>query len=163
MTWLNYIIDTSWNKHWVQYIKYTSEYILNLQIHQHSLLTRKVFSRQNLSAQVFCSISSGSSSSLHHIHLQFISIFKSPSSSSHLYLQVTFIFKSSSPGSVSLLDIDHPSISIISGFGSSLDLDHLCWIIITGSSRVLSHDSSRHRKFYRANPFSCWLCGLDSM
>ena len=28
----------------VQYIKYTSEYILKLQIHQHSLLTREVFS-----------------------------------------------------------------------------------------------------------------------
>ena len=37
----------------VQYIRYKSEYILNLQIHQHSLLTRKVFSRQNSSAQVF--------------------------------------------------------------------------------------------------------------
>ena len=28
----------------IQYIKYTSEYISKLQIHQHSLLTRKVFS-----------------------------------------------------------------------------------------------------------------------
>ena len=37
----------------IQYIKYTSEYIPKLQIHQHSLLTRKVFSRHNSSAQVF--------------------------------------------------------------------------------------------------------------
>ena len=28
----------------IQYMKYTCEYILKLQIHQHSLLTRKVFS-----------------------------------------------------------------------------------------------------------------------
>ena len=28
----------------IQYMKYTSEYIRKLQIHQHSLLTRKVFS-----------------------------------------------------------------------------------------------------------------------
>ena len=28
----------------IQYMKYTSEYIPKLQIHQHSLLTRKVFS-----------------------------------------------------------------------------------------------------------------------
>ena len=37
----------------IQYMKYKSEYILKLQIHQHSLLTRKVFSRHNSSAQVF--------------------------------------------------------------------------------------------------------------
>ena len=34
----------------VQYIRYTSEYITKLQIHQHSLLTRKVFSLHNLNA-----------------------------------------------------------------------------------------------------------------
>ena len=28
----------------IQYMKYTSQYIPKLQIHQHSLLTRKVFS-----------------------------------------------------------------------------------------------------------------------
>ena len=37
----------------IQYMKYTSEYIPKLQIHQHSLLTRKIFSRHNSSAQVF--------------------------------------------------------------------------------------------------------------
>ena len=33
----------------IQYMKYTSEYILKLQIHQQSILTRKVFSLHNLS------------------------------------------------------------------------------------------------------------------
>ena len=149
----------------LQYIRSTSEYILKLQLHQHSLLTRKVFTRHNLSAQVFFFVSSGSSSGLRHLQI-------------HLHLQVIFICKSSS------LDLDHLSIwSIITGSGSSLDidhhgtssldldhlsiwiiitgldLDHYCWIIITGfgSTLVLSHDSSRHRKFYRASPFSCWL------
>ena len=50
----------------LQYIRNTDEYILKLQIHQHSLLTRKVFSRHNLSAQVFFS---GSSLSSCHLHL----------------------------------------------------------------------------------------------
>ena len=39
----------------IQYMNYTSEYILKLQIHQHSLLTRKVFSWHNRLAQVFFS------------------------------------------------------------------------------------------------------------
>ena len=100
----------------IQYIKYISEYILKLQIRQHSLLTRKVFSRQNLSTQVFFFVSSGSSSS--HLCLQFIFIFRSSSSSSNLHL-----------------DLDHHSIwIIITGSGSSLDLNHHhCWIIITGA------------------------------
>ena len=130
-------------------IRYTSEYILKLQIHQHFLLTRKVFSRHNLSAHVFFSVSSGSSMSFHHVHLRFIFIFKLSSSSSHLHIQVIFIFKSSSSS-----DLDH-HWNIITGSGSSLDLDHHYWIIITGSSQVLSHDSSHHRKFYKAGPFSC--------
>ena len=51
----------------IQYMKYISEYIRKLQIHQHSLLTRKVFSRHKSSAQVFII---GSSSKLdHHQHL----------------------------------------------------------------------------------------------
>ena len=44
-------------------IRYTSEYILKLQIHQHSLLTRKVFSWHNSSAQVFVT---GTSSKMDH-------------------------------------------------------------------------------------------------
>ena len=100
----------------VQYIRNTCEYIPMLQLHQDSLLTRKVFYWHNLSAQFFFSVSSGSSSS-------------------HLHRQVIFI-KS----------------------GSSLDLDHhWIWIITAGSSWVLSLDSSLHRKFYRASPFSCWM------
>ena len=115
---------------WVQYIRYTSEYILKLQLHQHSLLTRKVFSRHNLSTQVFFSVSSRSSLSSHHIHLQ-----------------VIFIFKSASSGSgSSSLDLDHHSICIIiTGSRSSLYLDHHHWIwIITGSgssSLNLDHHS----------------------
>src|SRR5882757_5845852 len=64
----------------VQYMKYTNEYIPKLQIHQHSLLTRKVFSRHNLSAQVLFSVSFGSSSS--HLH-QIWSITGSSSSLDH--------------------------------------------------------------------------------
>ena len=45
--------------------KYTSEYIPKLQIHQHSLLTRKVFSWHSSSTQVFIT---GSSSKLDHHH-----------------------------------------------------------------------------------------------
>ena len=130
---------------------------MKLKIHQLSLLTRKVFSRHNLSARVFFFVSSGSSSSLHHLHLQVISIFKSPSSSSHLHLDLDHhSIQIIITGSGSSLDLDQ-LWSIISGSGSSLNLDHLCQIIITRYSWVLSHDSSCHRKFYKANPFSCWL------
>ena len=91
----------------VQYIRYTNEYIPKLQIHQHSLLTRKVFSRHNLSAQVFFSVSYRSSSShLHH----------------------WIIIKSGS-----LLDLEHHWIIIKSG--SSLDLEHH-WIIINSKSSL---------------------------
>ena len=108
-------------------IRYTSEYIQKLQINQHSLLTRKVFSRHNLSSQVFFSVSSGLSSS--HLHLQVIFIFKSSSPSSHLHCQVIFIFKSSSSS------LDHHLIWIITG--SSLSLDHH-WIIIIITASTIS-------------------------
>ena len=51
------------------------------------------------------------------------------------------------------------SLAVITGCRSSLNMDHhWIWIITrSGSSLVLSHDSSHHRKFYRASPFSCWL------
>ena len=42
----------------IQYIRYTSEHIPKLQIHQHSLLIRMVFSWHNSSAQVFVTRSS---------------------------------------------------------------------------------------------------------
>jgi len=126
--------------------KYTSEYILKLQIHQRSLLTRKVFPRHNLSAQVFFSVSYGSSSSPHHLHLQVISIFKSPSSSSHLHLDLDrhsiWIISAASS-----LDLDHPSIWIITIGSSSLD-HHGCYLMILlviGSSTEpsLFHDGCR--------------------
>ena len=96
----------------IQYIKYTSEYVSELQIHPHSLLTRKVFSWHNLSARLFLFVSSGSS---------------------YLHLQVIFIFKSSSS-----LDLDHLWIWNINGSRSSLlDHHHRCYLLIllvTGSS-----------------------------
>ena len=107
----------------VQYIRYTSEYIPKLQLHQHSLLTRKVFSRHNLSAQVFFSVLSGSSSSPCHLHLQVIFTW--------IWI-ITWSLSSS-------LDLNHPSIWIISG-ASSLDLyQPLIWIISAGSSILNLH------------------------
>ena len=124
----------------------TSEYSSKLQLHQHSLLTRKVFFRHNFQHKA---------SSLYHIDLhRVLVIFKSSSSSSHLDLQVIFIFKSSSSS-----DLDHHSIWIITGHhhwiwiitghhhwiwiitgsGSSLNLDHFFWIIITQSGSSLGH------------------------
>ena len=169
----------------LQQIRNTSEYISKLQLHQHSLLTRKVFSRHNLSAQVFFSISSRSSSSS-----------KSSSSSSHLHLQVIWIQIISQSGSSQnwiWIIIEHhhwiwiitrsgssslDQIWIITRSGSSLDLDHHCWIwiitrsrslrvIITGSGSqldlvIIMCVLSRHRNFYRASPFSCQLQAYPS-
>ena len=105
----------------VQYIRYTSEYISKLQIHQHSLLTRKVFSRHNFQHKSY---------SLYLLdHHRVLVIFKSSSSSSHLHLQVIFII-----GSGSSLDLDHHSIWIITVFGSSLDI-----ITRSGSSLDMDH------------------------
>ena len=67
----------------IQYMKYTSEYIPKLQIHQRSLLTRKVFSRHNLSAQVFFS---GSSLDHHPVRI----IIKSGSSLDHHWIIIKF-------------------------------------------------------------------------
>ena len=111
----------------VQHIRYTNGYIPKLQIHQHSLFTRKVFSRHNLSAQVFFSVSSVSSLSSHHLHLQVIFIW--------IWIITRYVS--------SLLNLDHHSIwIIITGSGSSsLDLDHhSIWIIITGSGSSLNLD-----------------------
>ena len=85
------------------------KYIPKLQLHQHSLLTRKVFSRHNFHHW---------SSSLYQLDHLIICIFKSSSYSSHLHLQVFFIFKSSSS-----LDLDHLSIWII------MEHHHWIWII----------------------------------
>ena len=119
----------------LQYIRNISEihsevtYTSTLPLNQEGILSTQFL------AQVFFSVSSGSSSSLRH-------------------LQVIFII-----GSGSSLDLDHHWIWIITRSGSLL-LDHHYWIwIITrsGSTLMLSHDSSRHRNLYRASSFSCWL------
>ena len=120
------MIETSQNE--LQYIRYIEEYIPQLHIHQHSLLTRKVFFRHNFQHW---------SSSLYQLdHL----VFKSYSSSSHHRLQVIIGSGSSwniITGSGSSLDLDHHHWT---GSGSSLDLDHYCWIIITGSGSSLDLD-----------------------
>ena len=112
----------------IQYKKYTSEYIPKLHIHQHSLLTRKVFSRHNLSTLIFFSVSTRSS---RHLHLQVIFI---------LDLDHHWIWIITGTSS---LDLDHHHwIWIITGSGSSsLDLDHhSIWIIITRSRSSLDLD-----------------------
>ena len=125
MTWLKYITNTSRNKHRVTIHKKYKWIHSEVTLHQHSLLTRKVFSRHNLTTQVFFSVSSGSSSSLHHLHLQVISIFNSYSSSSHIHHRIWIIIGSRS----SSLDLDHHSIWIIIAGSSSLD-HHGCYLMI---------------------------------
>ena len=122
MTQIHYNISR--NKNWVTIDK---KYIPKLQLHQHSLLTRKVFFRHNF--QHWCS-------SLDQLD--------------HLCLQVIFIF-----GSGSSLDLDHHRTSSLdldhhhqTGSGSSLDLDldldHLSiWIITTRSGSSLDLDHHR--------------------
>ena len=117
----------------VQYIRYTSEYIPKLQIHKHSLLTRKVFSQQNSSAQVFFSRSPldhhqiwmiiGSSSKLYHHWI----IIKAGSSLDH-HKRCIIIGSSSK--------LDHHWIVI--KYGSSLD-HHQLWIITGSSSKIHHH------------------------
>ena len=100
----------------------------------------EVFSRHNLSSWVFFSISSGSSMSSRHIHLQVIFIFKSSSSLGHIHLQVIFIFKSSSSRSGSSLNLDHRHWIWIISEASYLYLDHpSIWIISTRSSTLNLH------------------------
>ena len=102
--------------------------------------------------------------------------FSLSSSSSHLHLDLDHhsIWIIITRSGASSLNLDHLLIwIIITRSRSSLDLDqhhqtgsrsslldHHHWILIStrfGSSLVLSHDSSHHRKFYRASPFSCQL------
>ena len=108
----------------LQYIRNTDEYIPKLQIHQHSLLTMKVFSQHNLLAQVFFSVSSRSLLSSRHLHLDL---------DHHLICIII-------TGSRSSLDLDHHHwIQIITRSGSSLLDHHLIWIVTTGSSSSLDH------------------------
>ena len=146
MTWLNYITIHPGTNIGLQYIRNTDEYIPELQIHQHSLLTRKVFSRHNLSAQVFFFVSSRSSSGLCHLqihlHLQVIFICKSSSSVSHLHW-IWIISRSGS--SWNIITWSGSSLAVITGSQSSLDLDHpwcyLMILLITGiyTEPVLFH------------------------
>ena len=124
MTWLKYITINLGINIGLQYIRNMDECIPKLQLHQHSLLTRKVFSRHNLLALVFFSISTGSSC---HLHLE------SSESSSHLCLQVIFILR------IWIISRSGSSWDIITGFGSSLDLDqhHSIWIITWSGSSSL--------------------------
>ena len=136
-TWLVYIIESldrnigAWHdsitlqilpgiKIGVKYIRYTSEYIPKLQIHQQSHLTRKVLSWHNSSTQVFVT---GSNMDHHWI------IIKAGSS------------------------LDHHQNYIITR--SSSKVDHHCFCYL--DQLVLSLNSTHHRKFYRARPFSFWL------
>ena len=133
-------------------MKYIEEYIPKLHIHQHSLLTRKVFFRRNFQHW---------SSSLYH---WIMFIFKSSSASSHLDLDhlsiwiiiqrhhwIQIITRSRSISLDWIWIITRFGSSPCTGSGSSLDLDHHCWIwiitrsgslgvIITGSGSQLDLD-----------------------
>ena len=113
---------------------YTSEYISKLQIHQHSLLTRKVFSRHNLSSQVFFSVSSWSSSS--HLHCQVIFIKSGSSLDHHQVWIITW--------SIASLD-HHWIIIIITSSAISIKWCYLFILLVTGSSTdlVLFHVGCR--------------------
>ena len=175
---------TSQNKHRVtihkihRRIRSEVTYTSTLPLNQEGILPTQ------FSALVFFSASTGSSSSSSHLHLQVIFIFKSSRSGSSLDLDD---HRTSSQDLdhhsiwiiITGLDLDHHSIWIISldriwiitRSGSLLlDLDHhsiwisrihhnWIWIITrSGSSLVIIMCViSRHRKFYRTSPFSCWL------
>ena len=121
-------------------MKYTSEYIPNLYIHQHSLLTRRYSFDMIFSTGLLLCIN------------WIIFVFKSSSSSIHIHLQVIWIWIISRSGS-SLLDLDHHSIWI------SRSHHNWIWIIARSQSSlvIIMCVLSRHRNFYRASPFSCWL------
>ena len=129
----------------LQYIRNTSEYIPKLQLHQHSLLARKVSSRHNLSAQVFFSVSSRSLSSPSHFQVIFIWIwiitrFRSSSLDHTRYGTSSLDHTRSGTSS-----LDHTRYGTSSldhtRSGTSLDLDHhWIWIIITGSRLSLDLD-----------------------
>ena len=155
-------IGTSRNNQ-IQYMKYTSECILKLQIHQHSLLTRKVFSGHNSSAQVFVTgsfIKVGSS--LDH-HQSWI-IIASTISSKWFYLSILLIKGSSTKPT--LLHVDcRPSLHV--GLHQQRQpffmLDVLPFSCKEFSYRAnpfsyqMQHLASRKDLNYRASPFSCWM------
>ena len=114
-------------------IRYTREYIPKLQIHQHSLLTRKVFSWHNSSAQVFIT---RSSSNLDH-HWIIIIITASSISIKWCYLSILLITGSST----------EPTLFHV---GCRLSL-HVGLPLQSQSFFILDVG------LYRANPFSYWM------
>ena len=124
MTWLNYITDTSQNKHQgtihkiYRWIHSEVTNTLTLPLNYEGILSTQFFSTGLL---LWIILSSASSS---HLHLQVIFIFNSSLNSSHLYLQVIFILIWIITGSgSSSLDLDHHSMWIITAGSSLLDLD----------------------------------------
>ena len=136
-TWLVYIIDSRdrnigvWHDSitllilldrniGVQYIRYTSEYIPKLQIHQHSFLTRKVFSWHNSLAKVFFY-----GSSLDH-HQRWI-IIETGSSLDHHQSWIIIETGSSSK-------LDHHWIVIITASTISINWCYLSILLLIGIS-----------------------------
>ena len=138
---------------------------MKLQIHQHSLLTRKVFSRHNLLAWVFFFVSSGSSSI--YLHLQVILIIGFGSSLDIEHHWIWIISGSSS------LDLDHHWNWITIRSESSLDHHHWIWIITRSGSSLLDHHwviiTGAISQFYssqevlQSQPFFMLVVGLASM
>ena len=147
MTWLNYITETSWNKH--RGTRHNIYKWIHSKVTNTSTLGRYSFDTifsTGLLLYINWIISSYAYSSL--LSLQFIFIFRSGSSLDldhhgtsspdldHHSIWIIighhhWIWIITGSGS-SLLD-HHHWIWIITGSGSSLGLEHLCWIIITGA------------------------------
>ena len=160
-------------------IKYTSEYILNLQIHQHSLLTRKVFSWHNSSTQVFIT---GSSSKLDHHQSWIIIIIVSSISLKWCYLSILLVIGSSTDpaffhvGCMPSLHVGlHRESQPFFMLDVTLETQPFFMLVVvlhlqsqTFSMLVVALQSQSFfmlvvrlalYKFflYRPNPFSCWL------
>ena len=122
-------------------VKYTSQYIPKLQIHQHSLLTRNIFSWHNSSVQVF--VTRSSSKMDHH--------------------QIWIITRSSSK-----LDHRQSWIIIVTAVAISSKWCYLSNLLVIGSSTVpaLFHAGCTAlpcKDFpYKASPFSYWMQHLAS-
>ena len=109
----------------VQYIIYTSEYILKLQIHQHFLLTRKVFSLTQFISTIlllWIIIKAGSSLDQHQVW----NITRSTSSPNHHWINIK-------AGSSSKLD-HHQIIINITAFAVLNKWCYLSILLVTGSS-----------------------------
>ena len=152
MTWLNYITNTSWNKHrgiihniykWINSeVTNTSTLPLNWE----GIISTQVISTSLLLCIIWIIIKSSSSSI--HLHLQVIFIIKSSSFSSHLH-----------------------QVWIITWSGASLD-HHLIWIVTRSSSSLLLSLSQSNgaissffllQEFLQSQPFFMLVVGLASM